>query len=46
MLKEQYNKAGDIYASCPVFLRLNLLCCRLGFHLKLKIVPEEQDGIR
>ena len=34
------------YASCPVFLRLNLLCCRLGFHLKLKIVAEEQDGIR
>ena len=34
------------YASCPVFLRLNLLCRRFGFHLKLKIVAEEQDGIR
>lgn len=27
-------------------LTLNLLCCRLGFHLKFKIVAEEQSSIR
>lgn len=30
----------------PCFLRLNLLRCRLGFHLKFKIVAEEQGGVR